>query len=264
MRPPRVRGRPKGRSVEPRALAEVRELLGAAPRRRDLLIEHLHRLQDARGHLPSAQLVALAQEMGLAPAEVFEVATFYHHFDVVRDGETPPPPLTVRVCESVSCAIAGAKSLRQALAAGVGSEVRIIAAPCVGRCEQAPVAVVGRHPIGRSTVETVRAAIEARAIDEPVPPYTDYAAYRASGGYRLLRDLHDGKRSRDEVIAALEHSNLRGLGGAGFPAGRKWRIVAAEPAPRRRCRAGRSARAARSSASSRSRIARPAAYSSRR
>ena len=143
------RGRPKGRQVEPKALAEVRALLGDAPRRRDLLIEFLHRIQDAYGCISAAHVVALAEEMSLAMTEVYEVATFYHHFDVVKEGDTPPPPLTVRVCETLSCQMAGSQALHEALANACGSDVRVIGAPCIGRCEHAPAAVVGRNPIDR-------------------------------------------------------------------------------------------------------------------
>ena len=227
-----ARGQMKGRTLDPQALADVQALLGDAPRRRDLLIEFLHRIQDRYGFISAAHVVALAQEMKLAMTEVYEVATFYHHFDVVKEGETPPPPLTVRVCETLSCQMAGADDLRAALERTCGPDVRVLGAPCVGRCEHAPVAVVGRNPVDRATVNDVVAAVAAKAIEAEVPHYVDYAAYRAQGGYRTLLDCTDGKRPLEEVIAALEHSGLRGLGGAGFPTGRKWRIVRAEPAPR--------------------------------
>jgi formate dehydrogenase len=146
-----VRNRPKGRAVDPAALAEVRAVLGESPRRRDLLIEHLHKLQDRFGHLSAVHIAALAQEMRLSMTEVYEVATFYHHFDVVKEDDTPPPPITIRVCETLSCKLAGAGPLREALAALDGRDVRVIGAPCVGRCEHAPVAVVGRHTIDAPT-----------------------------------------------------------------------------------------------------------------
>ena len=229
-------GRPratlKGRGVDPAALAEVRALLGDAPRRPDLLIEHLHRLQDRYGQLSAAHLAALAQDMKLAQAEVFEVATFYHHFDVVREGEASPPALTVRVCESLSCELAGAKDLLARLPAILGADVRVIPAPCVGRCEQAPVVVVGQNPVAHATLDGVRTLAAAGQSTCAVAPYTDYAAYRRDGGYALLADCAAGRREREAIIKTLEDSALRGLGGAGFPAGRKWRIVAAEPAPR--------------------------------
>src|SRR5512147_977737 len=159
------RGQPKGRAVDAQALAEVRALLGDAPRRRDLLVEHLHRIQDARGHLSAAHIVALAQEMKLAQTEVYEVATFYHHFDVVKEGEAPPPPLTVRVCETLSCRMAGGDALLKALRSRCGEGVRVIGAPCIGRCEHAPAAVAGRNPVDRATVEAVERAIAQRAIE---------------------------------------------------------------------------------------------------
>ena len=230
--PGRPRATLKGRSVDPAALAEVRALLGDAPRRADLLIEHLHRLQDRYGQLSAAHLAALAADMKLAQAEVFEVATFYHHFDVVREGAVSPPALTVRVCESLSCELAGAKDLLARLPAILGTDVRVIPAPCVGRCEQAPVVVVGQNPVAHATVDGVRMLAAARQSTCVVAPYSDYAAYRKDGGYALLADCAAGKRERDAIIKTLEDSALRGLGGAGFPAGRKWRIVAAEPAPR--------------------------------
>jgi formate dehydrogenase len=225
-------GWPKGRAVDPRALAEVRALLGEEPRRRDLLVEHLHKIQDRYGHISAAHLVALAREMGLAYAEVYEVATFYHHFDVVKEGDTPPPALTVRVCDSLSCELAGAQELLARLRSELGAAVRVIPAPCVGRCEAAPVAVVGRNPLGQATPEKVRSAVERGETRCPVGRYTDYADYRKSGGYRLAAECLAGRRDPEEVIRTLEDSGLRGLGGAGFPAGRKWRIVRSEKPPR--------------------------------
>jgi formate dehydrogenase len=207
-------------------------LLGSAPRRRDLLIEHLHLIQDRHGHLSAAHLAALAEEMKLSMTEVFEVATFYHHFDVVKEGETPPPALTVRVCDSIACEMAGAQELLKKLPSILGKDVRVIPAPCVGRCEVAPCAVVHQNPVGKATVERVEAAVRAKAIKCDEPAYVDYAAYRKAGGYKLLADCLAGKRTRDEITKVMEDSGLRGLGGAGFPAGRKWRLVAAEPAPR--------------------------------
>jgi formate dehydrogenase len=228
----KARGTPKGRSVDPRALEEVRKLLGGEPRRRDLLIEHLHRIQDRHGHLSAAYLAALAQEMRLSMTEVFEVATFYHHFDVVKEGDGAPPALTVRVCDSIACELAGAQLLLQKLPGVLGKDVRVIPAPCVGRCEAAPCAVVHQNPVGNATVEKVKAAVQSRKLQCTEPAYVDYAAYRKADGYKLLADCLAGKRTRDEITKIMEDSGLRGLGGAGFPAGRKWRIVAAEPAPR--------------------------------
>ncbi len=226
------RGRPKGRAVEPRALAEVQSLLGKEPRRRDLLIEYLHKIQDRCGFISAAHVVALAREMRLAPAEVYEAATFYHHFDVVKEGEAPPPRLTVCVCESLSCELAGANELISELKRGLGSAVRVLPAPCVGRCEQAPVAVVGQNPVANATAARVKRLAAAKKTKCPVSKYIGYAEYRRKGGYKLLAQCLAGRRDAEGIIKTMEDSGLRGLGGAGFPAGRKWRIVRNEPAPR--------------------------------
>ncbi len=241
-----ARGTPKGRRVDPTARDEVRALLEGSPRRRDLLIEYLHRIQDRYRHLSAAHLVALADEMNLAMAEVYEVATFYHHFDVVKEGEAVPPAITVRVCNSIACEMAGAPGLLETLPGILGMDVRVLPAPCIGRCETAPNAVVGQNPLPWSTVEGVVELVRAKAVTHPTrglggrhpqmdivsPPHVDYAAYRAEGGYALAASCIDGTRKRDNVMATMEESGLRGLGGAGFPAGRKWRAVAAEAAPR--------------------------------
>ncbi|HKC45255.1 MAG TPA: NAD(P)H-dependent oxidoreductase subunit E, partial [Burkholderiales bacterium] len=226
------RGSPKGRRVDPAALDEVRALLGDQPRRRDLLIEHLHKIQDRYGHLAARHLAALAQELRLSQTEVYEVATFYHHFDVVKEGESRPPPVTVRVCDSLSCEMAGAHDLLEKLPRHLGEGVRVLHAPCVGRCESAPVAVVGQNPVLNATVSAVTSAVDGKQFSCPQSSYVDFAAYRKSGGYQLVADCLAGKRTRDEITKVLEDSALRGLGGAGFPTGRKWRIVAAEPEPR--------------------------------
>jgi len=229
----RVRATLKGRRVDPTARKEVVELLGSAPRRRDLLIEHLHKIQDRYGSLSAPHLVALAAEMKMAMTEVYEVATFYHHFDVVKEGDAPPPAITVRVCDSIACDLAGSQSLLARLPALLGSGVRVLHAPCVGRCDTAPVAVVGQNPVPHATTEKVAALVKAKSVrDSVTPAHIDYATYRASGGYELATACANGTRQRNDVIAAMEDSGLRGLGGAGFPAGRKWKIVAAEPAPR--------------------------------
>ncbi|MCA1854396.1 NAD(P)H-dependent oxidoreductase subunit E [Massilia oculi] len=228
----RKRAAPKGRRVDPQALGEIQSLLGAAPRRRDLLIEYLHLVQDRHGCLSSAHLAALAHELGLAQAEVYEVASFYHHFDLVKEGEAPPPALTVRVCAGLSCEMAGARALLERLPALLGRAVRVLEAPCVGRCETAPVAVLGQHALPHADVDGVLAAVGAGHTVETVTGHIDYAAYRASGGYALLQACASGVHDADAVIATLEDSGLRGLGGAGFPLGRKWRIVRAEPGPR--------------------------------
>ncbi len=228
----RRRAQTRGRHADPRALKEIRELLGDMPRRRDLLIEYLHRIQDTWHHISAAHLVALAEELNLATTEVYEVATFYHHFDVVKEGETPPPPLTVRVCESLTCEMFGAHELAAGLEQGLGDRVRIQKVPCVGRCDQAPVAVVGTRPIGRADRERVAEAVERGETRDTPPTCTSYEQYRADGGYRLLQECVEGRREVEAVIGALEDSNLRGLGGAGFPAGRKWRILRQQPKPR--------------------------------
>jgi NADH:ubiquinone oxidoreductase subunit F (NADH-binding)/NADH:ubiquinone oxidoreductase subunit E len=220
---------PKGRAVEAKALEEVQALLGDAPRRGDLLIEHLHRINDRFGYLPAAHLAALAQELRLALTEVYEVATFYHHFQVVKEGEGPPPKLTVRVCDSIACELAGAREL---LGMDLGKDVRVIPAPCVGRCEVAPCVVVGKNPVGNATAEAVKKAVSRGETGPEQPRYIGYDEYRKDGGYRLIQDCLAGKRTRDDVTRIMEDSGLRGLGGAGFPAGRKWRLVAAEPEPR--------------------------------
>jgi len=234
----RVRATPKGRAVDPQARDEIRALLGNAPRRRDLLIEHLHKIQDRYGCLAARHLVALAAEMKMAMAEVYEVATFYHHFDVVKEGDTPPPPITVRVCDSIACELAGSRDLLEKLPALLGSDVRVLHAPCVGRCDRAPVAVVGQNPVPHATTGKVLSVVEARALEHSTsdaditPGHIDFAAYKAAGGYALASSCVNGERTSGEVIALMENSGLRGLGGAGFPAGRKWKLVAAEPAPR--------------------------------
>ena len=227
-----ARGRPKGRPVDPGAMIEVQALLKDEPLRRDLLIEHLHKIQDRYGHLSAAHVAALAREMRLAQTEVYEVATFYHHFDVVKEGETPPPPLTVRVCDSLSCELSGANALMTGLKRALGAGVRVIPAPCVGRCEQAPVAVVGQNPVAQATVEKVKPLVAAGKTKCPVSQYVTYSEYRKQGGYRIAAECLSGKRDAESILKTMEDSGLRGLGGAGFPSGRKWRLVRSEKAPR--------------------------------
>jgi formate dehydrogenase len=226
------RSKPKGRAVSPQALAEVQSLLKAESRRRDLLIEHLHKIQDRYGHLSDAHLVALAAEMNLAMTEVYEVASFYHHFDIVKDGAGAPAAITVRVCDSLSCEMAGAQRLLEKLPRILGKEVRVIPAPCVGRCESAPVAVVGQNPLPHATVEGVAKLVAARAVRHHPGNYIGYREYRNNGGYKILQECLSGERDYQRLIELMEDSGLRGLGGAGFPAGRKWKIVRAEPEPR--------------------------------
>ncbi|HUI59465.1 MAG TPA: NAD(P)H-dependent oxidoreductase subunit E, partial [Steroidobacteraceae bacterium] len=230
----RERGRsvPKGRQVEVQALEQVQGLLGDAPRNRDLLIEYLHRIQDTYGQISAAHLAALAEEMKLALTEVFETATFYAHFDVVKEGDKAVPALTVRVCDSLTCAMLGAEPLLKALQEELGSTVRVVRAPCVGLCDQAPAVEVGHNFLSRANVAGVRSAVAHRDTHPHVPDYVDYDAYRAAGGYQTLERLRSGALSIEEVLKVLDDASLRGLGGAGFPAGRKWRSVRGEPGPR--------------------------------
>ncbi|MFC0253401.1 NAD(P)H-dependent oxidoreductase subunit E [Massilia consociata] len=228
----RKREAPKGRRVDSQALDEVQALLGAQSRQRDLLIEHLHKIQDRFGCLASSHLAALAQEMRLAQAEVYEVASFYHHFDIVKEGDVAPATLTVRVCAGLSCDMAGARELLDRLPGLLGREVRVLEAPCVGRCEAAPVAVVGQRAVAHATLGKVLAKVAAGETREVLTGYADYAAYREGGGYALLQACVAGRHEVEQVIGTLEGSGLRGLGGAGFPLGRKWRIVRAEAGPR--------------------------------
>ncbi len=238
----RRRGVPKGRQPEDEAIEDVRDLIGLRPaegHRPDLLIEYLHRLQDHWGGLHAAHLVALAREMNLPMAHVHEVASFYHHFDLLAEGESPAP-LTVRVCESLSCAMAGADALRAALPGLIGAGVRVVAAPCIGRCEQAPAALVGQVAVPHATPEAVVNTVLAEAHRPPgqmgraraFDGHIGYDAYRAGGGYALAAAVVNGEEEPEAVLQALETAGLRGLGGAGFPAARKWRIVREQPAPR--------------------------------
>jgi len=223
---------PKGRQLEDEAWDEVRALLGDSPPRRDLLIEYLHRIQDTYGHLSAAHLRALAEEMRIAQAEVYEVATFYAHFDVVKEGEVPPPALTIRVCDSLSCELAGAQALKSALEDGFDpADVRVLRAPCMGRCDTAPVLELGHNHIDHATPEKVRAAIDAGDTHAHVPPYQGLAAYRTAGGYAKLAELREGG-DFETVQQTLLEAGLRGLGGAGFPSGKKWGFVRAEAGPR--------------------------------
>jgi NADH:ubiquinone oxidoreductase subunit F (NADH-binding)/NADH:ubiquinone oxidoreductase subunit E len=228
----RARSIPKGRQVEPVAAEEIARLLGDRPRRRDLLIEHLHLIQDTYRQISAAHLVALAGEMKLSFAEVFETATFYAHFDVVKEGEPDIAPLTIRVCDSLTCAMLGGERLLRELQAGAGPAVRVLRAPCVGRCDTGPVAEVGHHFIDRATSASVLAAARNGETHPQLPDYVDYYAYVAGGGYALLRRLRAGELTREDILKALDAASLRGLGGAGFPMGRKWRAVLGEPGPR--------------------------------
>ena len=228
----KARNTPKGRQVDPLARAEIAALLSGREVRRGLLIESLHLIQDKYGALSAAHMTALAEAMKLAQTEVYEVATFYHHFDVIKEGEAAPPALTVRVCETLSCAMAGADDLLKRLPGILGKDVRVIAAPCIGRCSEAPAVCVGQNAFGHATTEKVASAVREKQARALPANYTDYARYQAEGGYKVYRDVVSGKRDIETTIKEMEHSGLRGLGGAGFPTGRKWRIVRAEQAPR--------------------------------
>ncbi|HKX11206.1 MAG TPA: NAD(P)H-dependent oxidoreductase subunit E [Stellaceae bacterium] len=230
----RRRGRdvPKGRQVDPDALAEVQALLGDRSRERDLLIEHLHLIQDKYHCLHARYLAALAQEMKLALVEVYEVASFYAHFDIVMDDETAPPPITVRVCDSLSCELEGAQRLLKYLPAKLGGHVRVVRAPCMGGCHNAPAVAIGHALHEHATVESVSDAVAKGETHPHIPAYPDLAAYRGYGGYQLLEACLSGKKTVEEIVKALEDSAIRGLGGAGFPTGRKWRFVRQEAKPR--------------------------------
>jgi NADH:ubiquinone oxidoreductase subunit E len=237
MRPESPRSRrergPKGRAVDDAALVEVRALLGDRPRRRDLLIEHLHLIQDRFGCLEARHMRALAEEMRLAQAEIYEVASFYDHFDIVKEGERKPPPVTIRVCESISCMIAGAESLIEQLEAGVDAEqVRVVRAACVGRCAGAPAARVGDREVDQATVQGLLSDVRAGRTGVIVPDYVALDEYRAAGGYELYASVRAGALTPEAIIETLQASGLRGLGGAGFPPGKKWQFVRSYPGPR--------------------------------
>ncbi len=222
----------RGRRTDAEALAQVQQLLQDASRQRDLLIEHLHRIQDQYHCLSNEHLVALAEEMKLPQAEVFEVATFYHHFDVVADGAAPPP-LTIRVCESLSCSLYGSDTLYQQLQQLANSEVRIQKVPCVGRCQYAPVAIAGTQPVHQADLQKVSHCIQQNETQATLPEsFINYAEYTSNQGYRLYASASEGTLSIDEIIDQLDHAGLRGLGGAGFPASRKWRILRDQASPR--------------------------------
>ncbi len=224
---------PKGRQVHDRALAEIQELLGERPRRRDLLIEFLHLIQDRYGYLSAAHLRALASEMKLAQVEVYEVATFYAHFDVVKEEETPPPAITIRVCDSLSCELAGAQELMAKLKSNVDcSEVRVVRAPCMGRCDTAPVLEVGHRHVDHATVDSTLEAVSGQSVHPEIPQYPDLEEYLAENGYQTLLAYRTGQKTPDEVEQVILDSGLRGFGGAGFPSGRKWSFVRKEDSPR--------------------------------
>jgi formate dehydrogenase beta subunit len=228
----RAKATPKGRQVDPSAAHEIAQLLGDRPRRRDLLIEHLHLIQDTYKQISAAHLAALADEMKLSFAEVFETATFYAHFDIVKEGEPDIAPLTIRVCDSLTCAMLGGEKLLEDLQSKAGPGIRVVRAPCVGFCDSAPVAEVGHRYVLKATTSEVLATASRGETSPIIPAYVDYDAYVKDGGYKLLGDLRAGKIDKEHVLKALDDSSLRGLGGAGFPTGRKWRAVLGEPGPR--------------------------------
>jgi formate dehydrogenase beta subunit len=228
----RAKATPKGRQVDPTAAHDIERLLGDRPRRRDLLIEHLHLIQDKYHQISASHLAALADEMKLSFAEVFETATFYAHFDVVKEGEPDIPPLTIRVCDSLTCAMFDGEKLLQDLQSKAGPGIRVVRAPCVGFCDNAPVAEVGHRYVLNATTSEVLDTAARGETDPIIPAYVDYETYVKDGGYKLLADLRSGKIDKEHILKALDDSSLRGLGGAGFPTGRKWRAVLGEPGPR--------------------------------
>ncbi len=228
----RTSATPKGRQVVPTARESVLELLGDGPLRRDLLIEYLHLLQDKYSCISSEHIAALAGEMKLAQTEVYEVATFYAHFDVVKEGETQPAGTTIRVCDSIACQLAGAETLLGELQKDASKDIRVLRAPCMGRCEMAPVAEVGHNHIGSATTQQIlEAAAKGHTHPEKIK-YIDYAGYIKDGGYALLKSCLNGDVTPEDIIDKLDKSELKGLGGAGFPTGRKWNIVRGFDGPR--------------------------------
>lgn len=224
---------PKGRQLDDAAYGEIITLLADQPRRRDLLIEFLHLIQDTYGCLSAAHLYALADELRLSQTEVYEVASFYAHFDVVKENDTPPPALTIRVCDSLACELAGAYQLRAALETGLdATEIRVLRAPCMGRCDTAPVLEIGHNHVDHATLDKVNTAIAAKDFHAHIPEYETLTAYQKGGGYKTLAALRDGQKTPDQIQDDLLESGLRGMGGAGFPSGRKWSFVRAENGPR--------------------------------
>ena len=226
------KGRVQGRTTPHKSLAEIRQILGDSPRTRDMLIENLHKIQDHYHHISNRHILALSIDMSLPMAEVYETATFYHHFDVLAENEVAPPSRTVRVCDSLTCEMFGAKSLINQLESEDIEDVRIQPVPCVGRCSHAPVAVVGTNPIESADLTKIKTAIESNEFEDTEPDCINYSEYRKNGGYQTLIDCVEGKHNREDIISILEDSNLRGLGGAGFPTGRKWRILSEQSKPK--------------------------------
>src|SRR5258705_9362230 len=224
----RAKPTPKGRQVDPAAAHEIELLLGDRPRRRDLLIEHLHLIQDKYHQISAAHLAALADEMKLSFAEVFETATFYAHFDIVKEGEKDIAPLTIRVCDSLTCAMMGAEKLLEELQNGAGPGIRVVRAPCVGFCDNAPVAEVGHRYVLNASAPVVLDTAARGETHPIIPSYVEYETYEREGGYKLLGDLRAGRVGKEGILKVLDDSSLRGLGGAGIPTGRQWRAVLRE------------------------------------
>jgi NADH:ubiquinone oxidoreductase subunit F (NADH-binding)/NADH:ubiquinone oxidoreductase subunit E len=222
----------KGRQVTNSAASDIKYLLGDRPRRDDLLIEYLHLIQDTYKHVSAEHMAALAKELRLAMAEVYEVATFYHHFDVVKEGEKTPAPLTVRVCDGITCEMKGAKALKQELLAKCETGVRVISAPCVGACDRAPVAVVGQNQVHKASTKSVISTVNAGNTSAEATNYIDLDAYQANGGYDTLKSCLKGSIERSSICETVDNSGLRGLGGAGFPTARKWSFLENTPKPR--------------------------------
>ncbi len=223
---------PKGRLLKPEEREAVGAILGSLPRRRDMLIEYLHLIQDREKCLPAGLLHALAEELRIPMAEVYEVASFYAHFDIVKDGEERPPTTTIRVCDSLSCALAGAEPLIGRLEATAGANIRVVRAPCMGRCDTAPVCEVGHRHVDHATQESIADVLASGDLHPVMPDYQGFDAYRTAGGYAMLQACLSGEKTVEAVIETLSNASLRGLGGAGFPTGRKWGFVRAEKKPR--------------------------------
>ncbi len=224
--------RPRGRKVDFEVLSALEKLLNTDFYRRDHLIEYLHIIQDTHGAITKDYMTALASLMGISLTEVYEVATFYHHFDVVESDDDKPPALTVRVCDSVSCEMNGANELAQTLDNYFKGTVRVQKVPCIGRCQSAPAAVVKMNPVDNATFEKIKKAVNDKAYVPEIPNYINLESYIEDGGYEIYRSICDQKISKDDAVNILESSELKGLGGAGFPAGRKWRILRDQQAPR--------------------------------
>jgi formate dehydrogenase beta subunit len=219
----------KGRQTDPEAVGEIRKLIGSGPLHRDKLIEYLHLIQDEYCHISASHLTALASDMKMSQAEVYEVASFYAHFDVIKEGQTPPPALTVRVCEGIACEMAGARALVDSLEKGLGDRVRVQPVPCIGACDAAPAVAVGQNRIGNANAESVTQAVNDEATRAVIPTYADFDSY---DGYGALKSCLANEKNRDEVLGEIEASGLRGLGGAGFPVARKWQFLLNNPKPK--------------------------------